>query len=118
VAGLLIYFAYGYRHSIMARAFWRQQPGNEALPDEAYYRSGEYRGRTVISLGFCAAAAAIVLSLFAVTEARWQQGTLRGRFDFEPETVVWLARGFAAFVVLMLLMTVVEWKRARSAAAG
>jgi hypothetical protein len=118
VLGLLIYFGFGYRQTIMAKAFWRQQPGNEGLTDEDYFRSDEYRRRTGTSLVFCVVVAAVALSLFAVAEVKWQRETLPEQLGFEPKTIVWLARGFAAFVVFLLLSTVVEWKRARAAVAG
>jgi APA family basic amino acid/polyamine antiporter len=115
VLGLLIYFGFGYRQSIMARAFWRQQPGNEALTDDDFFRSDEYRRRTGTSLIFCVAAAALALFLFLLAEIKWHLGTLPELLTFEPQTIVWLARGFAAFVVFLLVATLVEWRQARTA---
>jgi APA family basic amino acid/polyamine antiporter len=118
VIGMVIYFGYGYRHTIMARAFWKEEPGNELLSEDSYFYSEAYRQRVRFSLLFCAAIAGLSLVGLAAVEINWHRGTLGPLLTFEPVTVVWLMRATALFAVFMLVMNLLEWQRPHSAPAG
>jgi APA family basic amino acid/polyamine antiporter len=114
--GLVIYFGYGYRHTIMARVLWRQLAGQDSLPDEAYYRSEEYHRRLRFSVLFCAALAALSWVGWAVAVVLWRKGKLTFTLTFDdPATVVWLALGAAVFTTFMFVANLLEWQKVRAA---
>jgi APA family basic amino acid/polyamine antiporter len=113
--GMVIYFGYGFRRTVMAREQWRQQLGKEGTPEEAYFASSAYRRRVRFSLWFCAVVVVLSTCWWATAEFHWQHGTLAERLTFEPLTIVWIARAFTAFTVFMLLSNVVEWRKLRTA---
>ncbi len=113
--GLVIYAGYGYRHTIMARESWRQQPGNANLPDDAYYHSHEYRRRVTVSLTVCAVTTALGMAVTLVCWYLWWQGRLSVTLTLgRPGAVVVLALVATTFVSLMLLGNLLEWRRLRS----
>jgi APA family basic amino acid/polyamine antiporter len=116
LAGLVIYFGYGFRHTVLAREQWREQPGHADLPDSAYLASPEYRHRLGISLAFCTVAAAACLLWAGAVEWWWQREELRTTWTFEPSTIVWAARASAVFVSVMFLVNLREWRQAPPAA--
>jgi APA family basic amino acid/polyamine antiporter len=114
--GLVIYFGYGCRHTVMARELWREQSGNASADNEAYYRSDVYRRQLRFGLVFCTVvAAASLLGLIGAEVLRYGD-RLTTTLTFEPRTIVWIARGLTAFVGLMLLGNVLEWRKLRTAA--
>jgi APA family basic amino acid/polyamine antiporter len=111
--GLVIYFGYGFRHTIMAREHWQQQPGNAGMPEGHYYHSADYRRRLGASLIFCGIVAALSLTWLAYTAwLRWHK-QLAATLTFEPGTIVGVAVGVCAFFSFMFLVTLVEWWRWR-----
>jgi APA family basic amino acid/polyamine antiporter len=111
LAGLVIYFGYGFRHTIMAREQWRQQPGHAGLPDEAYLHSADYRHRLGISLVFCAVTAVITI-LWAGAVTFWHlRKELTATWTFEPHTIVGAAVASAVFVSFMFLVNLLEWRK-------
>jgi APA family basic amino acid/polyamine antiporter len=116
LAGLVIYFGYGFRHTVMAREQWRQQPGHAGLPDGAYLHSADYRRRLGISLVFCAVTAVITI-LWAGTVTFWHlRKELTATWTFEPRTIVWAAGASAVFVSFMFLVNLLEWRKVPPAA--
>jgi APA family basic amino acid/polyamine antiporter len=114
--GLVIYAGYGYRHTIMAREGWRRQPGNAGLPDDAYYHSHEYRRRVHVSLTVCAAVTALGLAVTLWCWYLWLKGKLTVTLTLShPGAVVVLALVATAFVSLLLLGNLLEWRRLRFA---
>jgi APA family basic amino acid/polyamine antiporter len=114
--GLVIYFGYGFRHTVMAREQWRRQPGHDGLPDDAYPHSGDYRRRLRLSLVFCAVTAAASVLWAAAVEWWWQRRELTTTWTFEPHTIVWVARACAVFVSFMFLVNLLEWRKVPPAA--
>jgi APA family basic amino acid/polyamine antiporter len=108
LVGLVIYFGYGYRHTIMARVHWRDQ-GNKNLPEEAYPLSEQYRGRLRFSLGFCGVVLALCLAGMAWILWLRFHGQLTDTLTFDPITIICLAAGMCGFVLLMLVVNLVEW---------
>jgi APA family basic amino acid/polyamine antiporter len=114
--GLVIYAGYGYRHTIMAREGWRQQPGNAGLPDEAYYHSPEYRRRVAVSLTICAALTGVGLAVTLRCWYLWYKEQLTVTLTLgHPGAVVVLALVATTFVALMLLANLLEWRRLHTA---
>jgi hypothetical protein len=111
--GLVIYFGYGFRRTIMAREEWQQQPGNAELPEWHYYRSTAYRRRLGASLVFCAIVAALSLTWLAYTGWLWRHDRLAAALTFEPGAIVGVAAGAGAFFSFMFLVTLMEWSRWR-----
>jgi basic amino acid/polyamine antiporter, APA family len=113
--GLVIYFGYGYRHTIMARESWRQRPGNADLTDEAYYQSGEYRERLRFSFLFCGVVLALALIGLALVVGLRLAGKLTTTLTFEPRTILWLASGVTAFLLFLFLTNLLEWRKIQNA---
>jgi amino acid transporter len=111
IIGMVIYFGYGFRRTVMAREQWCEQFGTKGVREEDYFRSYAYRRRVLFSLSFCAVVAALALWGWGVAEARWQRGALSESVTFKPETIIWIARSFAAFVVFMFVVNFHEWFR-------
>jgi APA family basic amino acid/polyamine antiporter len=117
VIGLVIYFGYGYRHTIMAREYWRQEPGNDKFPEEAYFASAEYRRRLQLGLYLCVALTGVSALATAVAAWLWYAGKLTVTLTFEdPLTVVWLALGFSVFLGFMSLANFLEWRKVQRTA--
>jgi APA family basic amino acid/polyamine antiporter len=114
--GLVIYFGYGYRHTVMARERWQQQPGHEGLPEDAYLRSDEYRRRLRLSLGFCATLAGLALLTTLTVVWLWRLDKLAHTLVFgEPRTMVLVTAIASVFLLFMFLVNFMEWRRVRSA---
>jgi APA family basic amino acid/polyamine antiporter len=111
VLGLVIYFGYGFRHTIMALQGWKEQPGNGDLTDEDYFRSADYSRRLRFSLRFCAVATALALLGLIVAQVQYLRGKLDTTLTFEPKTIVGLAWGICAFVSFMLIANFLEWRK-------
>jgi APA family basic amino acid/polyamine antiporter len=110
LVGLVIYFGYGYRHTIMAREHWREQ-GNKDLPEEAYAQSLSYRRRLDFSLRFCGIVLAICLAGTAWLLWLWSHEQLTETLTFSPVTIVCLAAGMSTFVLFMLVVNFLEWMK-------
>jgi APA family basic amino acid/polyamine antiporter len=113
--GLVIYFGYGFRHTVMAKENWRQQPGRADLPEEAYRHSAEYLRRLRLSLVFCAVVTAVSLAATAVTAWLYFKEQLTTTLTFEPRTILGLAMAATSFVSLMFLVNFFEWRNVRFA---
>jgi APA family basic amino acid/polyamine antiporter len=113
IIGMVIYFGYGFRRTVMAREQWSQDAG-KGFAEEDYFRSGPYRRRLSFSLSFCLVVFALAFVGWAVAEFRWQRGTLAESLTFEPVTIVWIARSFGVFVLFMLVSNFAEWYRLRA----
>jgi APA family basic amino acid/polyamine antiporter len=114
--GLVIYFGYGYRHTIMARELWRKLAGNGDRPEEAYFQSPEYRRRVGSSLWFCVVVTTVALTGLVVLGLLWLQDKLTTTLTFEPETMLWIAAAATVFVALMLVANLLEWRKLRAVA--
>jgi basic amino acid/polyamine antiporter, APA family len=113
--GLVIYFGYGYRRTVIAREQWRQQPGHDDLDADAYFRSGEYRRRLRFSLRFCALLAAVSVPAALATVWLWHHGALTTTMIFgDPLTVVWLVLAASVFLLCMFFVNFVEWQRVQT----
>jgi APA family basic amino acid/polyamine antiporter len=117
IIGLVIYFGYGFRHTVMALEHWQQQPGNTGLSADAYIRSAEYRRRLLVSLGFCAVMGALSVLWSAVLWWLWHTHQLTVTLTFEPVAIVSVALGFTGLVGFMFLVNFLEWQRVHRAAA-
>jgi APA family basic amino acid/polyamine antiporter len=115
IIGMVIYFGYGFRHTIMAVDAWQQQPGREGLGAVDYYHSPEYRRRLGASVIFCAVMLVLALAWVGATTWYWYRGELTTTLTFEPATIAWVARGVAVFVLLMFWLNLREWLRGRPA---
>jgi APA family basic amino acid/polyamine antiporter len=115
--GMIIYFGYGYRHTVLAREAWQQLPGHAELAGDAYYRSEVYRGRLRFSLRLCATVAVLSVLVLVGTGLLWLGGRLGYLSAFrEPSAVVWVAlAGTTAFASFMFLVNLHEWRRLRTA---
>jgi APA family basic amino acid/polyamine antiporter len=115
VAGLVIYFGYGFRHTVMARELFEQH--NEGkLPAAAYLCSAEYRRRLRFSLVFCAVMAAASVLWAGAVSWLWHKKQLTTTLTFEPSTIVSVAAASAVFVSIMFLVNLREWRKAFPAA--
>jgi APA family basic amino acid/polyamine antiporter len=114
--GLVIYFGYGYRHTIMARELWRQLAGNSDLPEDAYLQSPEYRRRVGSSLWFCVVVTIVAVAGSLVLGVLWLQDKLTTMLTFEPETMLWITAGATVFVALMLVANLLEWRKLQALA--
>jgi APA family basic amino acid/polyamine antiporter len=106
LAGLVIYFGYGFRHTVMARE-WFEQHNAGKLPAAAYLHSAEYRRRLRFSLVFCAVMAAATI-LWAAA-AWWYKDRMTTTLTFEPTTITWVATASAVFVSILFLVNLREW---------
>jgi APA family basic amino acid/polyamine antiporter len=111
LVGLVIYFGYGYRHTIMAREHWHEQPSNQHLPEGAYTASAEYHRRLQFSVRFCSVVLAICLAGTAWILWLWSRKELAETLTFGPTTILCLAAGMSVFVLLMLIANLVEWTK-------
>jgi APA family basic amino acid/polyamine antiporter len=116
VAGLVIYFGYGFRHTVMAHEQWQEQPGHAGLPAEAYRGSREYRRRLVVSLVFCAVTSAVTVLWAGLVLWWWRKDQLTTTLTFEPTTILGVASASACFVLFMFLVNLLEWRKLPPAA--
>jgi APA family basic amino acid/polyamine antiporter len=114
--GLVIYFGYGHRHTIMAREEWRERArrrGASGTSDADYFHSEDYLGRLRFSLRFCAVLAVVSLLWAIWVSVSWHLGRLTTTLTFEPVVIVWIARCTFLFILFMLVVNWLEWSKRR-----